>query len=62
MSSASEPLRDEVWRICCIQLSDSTNVEQGTRTQVIIAGAVAGLVSRSVTPPYEIAFELIEIA
>lgn len=54
MSPAAEPLRDEV---CCQErraIEYFTNIVQGTRSQVVVAGAIAGLVSRFCIAPLDV--------
>lgn len=53
-SSATEPLRDEVWLLSKPMSLSETDRRKGTRTQVLLAGAIAGLVSRFCIAPLDV--------
>lgn len=54
MSPAAAPLRDEVYHEYCYLFHALINILQGTRSQVAVAGAIAGLISRFCIAPLDV--------
>ncbi|KAK5174350.1 mitochondrial thiamine pyrophosphate transporter [Saxophila tyrrhenica] len=54
MSAAAEHLRDEVGTVNATKKGGMANEKKGTRSQVVLSGAIAGLVSRFCIAPLDV--------